>query len=61
MHLNPADISDNLKHDSAEHADKESPGTMPDAEKELASEEKSEERDVQGIAREGGQIVRVSK
>jgi hypothetical protein len=44
MHLDAADIPDDLKHDSTDHADEESPGAVADTEVELAEEEKTEER-----------------
>jgi hypothetical protein len=42
MHLDAADIPDDLKHDSTDHADEESPGAVADTEVELAEEEKTE-------------------
>jgi hypothetical protein len=42
MHLDAADIPDNLKHDSTDHADEESPGAVADTEVELAVGGKTE-------------------
>lgn len=61
MHLDPGDISDDFKGDPAQHTNEESPGTVADAEKELPNEEKTEKANVQGIAGEGGKILRVGK
>lgn len=41
IHLYSTSISDHLQNVSADHADKESPGTMADAEEELGGQEKT--------------------
>lgn len=61
VHLDLGEITNDLKHDSAQNTAEESPGAIADAEKELADEEQTEEASVQGIAGERGKILGVGK
>lgn len=56
MHLYSSGVSYNLKDMAAEHAEQESPGLVPNAEKNLRDKEKSMAGEKKGIRRQHGNV-----
>lgn len=61
VHLDPRNVANHLKDNSAEHAEEEPPGAVTDAEEELAGKRDTKETGIQRISDEFGHILRIGK
>jgi hypothetical protein len=60
MQHDPADISNNLNKETADHADRESPGLALDAEPELHDQKQAKGRSIDSIASERRYVLHLS-